>query len=251
MLSAWLGKRVKCNRIQPLKGGMINSVLRLSFDAPPSSAVVKLNLQEADFAEEAKALTFLQTMTGFPCPDVYLEDHSARVLPYAYLLLEDLPGVSLTEAGLTRPEMARLDRELAKILGDLHSHTRETYGEVYGEGSESWVDVFIPRFEAVRRQPEIGERLSPKVLRDVDRAIEAAQVILQDEDIPRLVHGDVWAGNIIIKPGREGWQILGIVDPGLQYADAEMELAYLESFNNPLSGIFRGVCRAASFTPWL
>ena len=240
ILQAWLDRPVTCTEIVPLQGGMINTVLRLAFDQPPYTAVIKLNTPGASgpyaLDKEAAILRYLRDNTHFPCPQVYAQDSTGRRLPFAYLLLESLPGDSLSramEAGLVKPpDVADLDRQLARLLLELHSHTRSTFGKLDEPGVPRWADVFVPRLHEVRAQPEISQRLSPAVLADVDYAIARAADVLADQGVPTLVHADIWAGNLIVQQNGAGWQITGIVDPGAEYADVELELAYLESFNN-------------------
>jgi len=218
---------------------MINTVLRLAFDQPPYQAVIKLNRpgDSGPYAldKEAAILRYLRKHTHFPCPQVYAEDSTGRQVPFAYLLLECLPGENLQRAmgaGLVNPpDLADLDRQLARLLLELHSHTRSTFGKLDEPGVSRWADLFLPRLHEVRAQPEISRRLSRAVLADVDYAIARAADVLADCGVPTLVHADIWAGNIIVQRYGAGWQITGIVDPGAEYADVELELAYLESFN--------------------
>lgn len=241
ILQAWLNRPVVCTEIVPMKDGMINTVLRLHFDQPPFRAVIKLNTPNAGgpyaLDKEAARLRYLRTHTHFPCPQVVAEDVTGTHLPFAYLLLECLPGDNLQraiKAGRVAPsEAADLDRQLARMLLDLHSHTRATFGPLDEPGVPRWADLFVPRLHEVRAQPEIDQRLSRAVLADVDDAIARAPGILADQGVPSLVHADIWAGNIIVEQNGAGWQITGIVDPGAEYADVELELAYLESFNHP------------------
>ena len=240
ILQAWLNRPVACIEIVPLKGGMINTVLRLAFDQPPYKAVIKLNSPDAGgphaLDKEAATLRYLHENTRFPCPQVYDEDSTGSRLPFAYLLIECLPGDSLwriSEAGLVKPsDLADLDRQLARLLLELHSHTRLTFGKPGEPGERRWADLFVPRLQEVRARPEISQRLSKSVLADVDYAVDRAADVLDAQGVPTLVHADVWAGNIIVQQNGAGWQITGLVDPGGEYADVELELAYLESFNN-------------------
>jgi fructosamine-3-kinase len=240
ILQAWLNRPVACTEIVPLKDGMINTVLRLAFDQPPYKAVIKLNTPgDGPYAldKEAANLRYLRKNTQFPCPEVYAEDSTGCHLPFAYLLLECLPGDNLrqaSEAGLVKPsDLADLDRQLARLLLELHSHTRVTYGKLNEPGVSCWADLFVPRLHEVRAQPEISQRLSSTVLADVDHAIAWAADMLAAQGVPTLVHADIWAGNIIVQQDSTGWQITGLVDPGTEYADVELELAYLESFDKP------------------
>ena len=249
ILAAWLGtrhrrprrhrrlRRVHCTGIDRLVGGMINTVLRLRFDRAPYTAVIKPNQAGTGFGDEASILRHLHA-TGFPCPEVYLVDDSAQVVPYTFLLLETLPGVSLHEAQLAPPDRERVERELADALVGLHGHTRNTFGAIDGPGTAQWIDILMPDLLSLRAQPEIAQRLSADVLAAVDRAIEMAPALLRAQGTPTLIHGDIWAANVIVHEAEDGWHLSGLVDPGSQYADVEMELAYLRNFNGSWDAFF-------------
>jgi fructosamine-3-kinase len=238
-LAAWLGAPVQCTAIEPLHGGMINTVLRLEFDRAPYSAVIKLSGGDAppgdyaggDFTTEARALAYLRSRTRFPSPQVYRVEEPGRSIPYAFLLIENIPGACLAGLDLGPGEQDAIDRQLAAALLELHGHTRERYGDIDEQpGRDTWADVFLPRLREVRAQPELARRLPASVLADVDRAIGLAREALLDQGPPTLIHGDIWAGNLIVRPEEGGWRLAGIVDPGIHYADVEEELAYLEVF---------------------
>jgi fructosamine-3-kinase len=89
ILEGWLGRRVACVGMQRLKGGLVNTVIRLDLDQSPYRAVVKMHdgVGEA-FGAEARALEYLRSETTCPVPQVYLEDGTGRLIPYAFLLIE-------------------------------------------------------------------------------------------------------------------------------------------------------------------
>lgn len=230
VLEGWLGKPARCTQILPLTGGMLNTVLQLQFDHAPFTAVIKLNVPAQGFGREEAALRQLRE-AGFRCPEVYAADSSARSLPHAFLLMETLPGQHLWNVALSDDERKHIDQQLAEALLVLHAHTRATFGGIEGPGPSRWAEVFMPRLHAVRRQPELEARLPPAVLRGVDAAIERAGRALSEQGPPTLVHGDLWAANIIAAQTPQGWRLSGCVDPKTEYADVELELAYLEEFS--------------------
>ncbi len=239
VLSRWLGREAKCTGIQRLYGGMINSVLKLSFDHEPFSAVIKLRRAgDNSSAVEARNLEYLRTNSHFPCPQVYYEDTSGQFVPFAFLLLETIPGVPMGTARLSQFDRTIIDRELAEALLELHSHTRDTFGCPYEQkGTRKWADVLVPRLLDMQR--EVTGKLPQRVLRDIECAVEAAEEVMSAQGQPTLVHGDIWAGNVIVSQDENGWHLAGIVDPGTQYADVEMELAYLEVFSTVGSDFFQ------------
>jgi fructosamine-3-kinase len=67
-----------------------------------------------------------------------------------------------------------------------------------------------------------------------------------------LIHGDIWSGNLIIAPApaqQGGWRLNGVVDPGIQFADVEYELAYLEVFDTRRQAFFETYLSRASLRP--
>jgi fructosamine-3-kinase len=233
LLAAWLGGPATCRRIVPLKGGLVNTVLRLEFDRPPFAAVVKLHgAGGPSFAREARALRYLRDETACPAPLPYLVGDAGGILPWAFLLVEVVPGSCLVQVTLSPEDRAGLDEQLAGVLLELHSHVGPGFGELgTGPSGVAWADIFVPRLLAARRHPDVGRRLDARTLARVDAAIELAGPSLQDAGVPILVHGDVWDGNLVVRQEGSRWTLSGLLDPAPEYADVEMELAYLEVFD--------------------
>ncbi|NNE97147.1 MAG: phosphotransferase [Acidimicrobiales bacterium] len=240
ILEAWLGEPVRCSQTWPLEGAMVNTVLLLEFDRPPYSAVVKLHGGFDPFALEAKALRFLGSETECPVPAVYLYDDSRQFVPFAFLLLEQVPGVCLKKLELEPLVRADIDAQLAQVLAELHGHTRESFGAVDEPlEARSWSTIFGSRLTEWRAHPEVDRRLAPMVLSTVDAAIGAIPELLRDAGTPTLVHGDVWDGNLMVQRQDTGRYLLsGLLDPAVQFADVELELAYLQVFNNANEAFF-------------
>jgi len=251
ILALWLGEGVVCTEVKRLHGGACYAVMRLRFDRPPHEAVVKLDIDPENdgFARERRHLDYVHRRTGFPAPEIYFEDNSCRQVPWRFLLLEALPGVNLASAGLSPTEQAEIDRELADTLLELHSHTRETFGEVdRSGGSPRWTDIFLPKLADLRQ--DMNGRFPRATLSDLDEALRPAEETLADFGPPTLVHGDVWAGNIVVVERQDGWHLSGIVDlPALQYADVEYELAYLQAWETVTPAFFDRYTAARPLRP--
>ena len=240
ILGAWLSAPVVCGEIVPLRGGMVNSVFRLEFDRPPLRAVVKIHGHGADtFESEARALRYLRAETACPVPSVYLQDSSACLIPYAFLLLEHVRGVCVDSLDLEPSDRVDIDVQLADVLGRLHHQKGASWGDVDTGGTfETWAGLFAARLVEVRAHPALSERLAAGVLDMVDDAIGRSRSALIDCGRPTLVHGDVWDGNVMVVRENGRWRLAGLLDPDLQFADAELELAYLEVFDNPREAFF-------------
>ena len=232
VLSHWRGHKTSCATIEKLQGGMCYTVLRLKFDSPPYSAVIKLDAESktVGLARERLRLEYALKHTTFPCPVPYYED-GPGIIPFSFLLLQDIPGTVLSSISLSPQEQHRFDIRLAEIVTELHGHNRELFGEIdCTHGEIQWKNIFLPKLFELR--DDMKSRLAPEVLHTIDAVLKHGDRIMSNQGIPTLVHGDIWAGNVIVQQKHDGWHLSGIVDlPALQFADHEYELAYLEVFN--------------------
>ncbi len=55
------------------------------------------------------------------------------------------------------------------------------------------------------------------------------------DSTPRLIHGDLWSGNVLTAPDR----VNAFIDPALYYADPEVELAFIDLFGTFGERFFR------------
>ena len=242
ILEGWLGARVSPPKVQRLSGGMINSVLLLRFDVQPGEAVVKISPDMGKFGHEAKVLRWLRENTDFPVPEVYAHEAEGSTVPLSFLLMESLPGVNLGEAGLSNRDREDMDRQMARVLLDLHSHQSPAYGDLFGDQRrERWVDVFRPRMQTMFEEAE--GKVPARTHTQVDRILDALDDLFDHQGEPTVVHGDIWVTNVMVAPSDKAWRLTGFVDPGAQFADVEHELAYLEVFNTVTAEFFRQYCR--------
>lgn len=250
LLRHWLGGKVTCQEIKPLHGGYCSAVFRLDFDRHPYAAVVKLYYDSDDpLARERLRLDYLHQNTNVPCPQVYLQDSSRKIVPASFLILELLPGVTLESTKLRLEDRIVIERELANVLLDLHSHKRDTFGDIEEQpGSCNWADKFLPCLEENRR--DMDGLLPRTIIVELDNALRLAKDAFRLQGEPTLIHNDVWGGNIMVVKRSESWHLSGLLDPvGLQYADVEKELAYLEAFDTVRECFFDAYTARQSLRP--
>lgn len=146
------------------------------------------------------------------------------------LALEWLAGVPLGGIRLSQRDRDRLEERIAGAVSALHRHTRPSFGDVAGPGSDRWLDVFGPRLSHMVE--ECAGRTDSAVVAACRQIVARLEELFAGREAPAtLVHGDLWANNILVDPDAPGGVALkGFIDPGAQYADPEYETAYLEVF---------------------
>jgi fructosamine-3-kinase len=220
-------------QVRRLHGGMVNYVLEFITDSQPASVVAKVtpHPDEQDIFAEASSLRFCMENTEFPVPQVYACFSGCETFTGTCLLMEKIEGHNLAESRITPRGKDFFQQDLARHVAMLHNHRRATYGPALGDGHHnSWIDRFGPTFEA--QFTAVREQLPTATRHSIEKLIQQLDVWLPDPGKPTLIHGDIWATNILVDdahPDRP--EILAFIDGQMAYADPEYELAYLRLFN--------------------
>lgn len=250
LLRSFLGGSLSVTGISRMHGGMVNSVLELTTDGEPRHVVAKLHKDagRGGFEHEYDVLNWHRSNTGFPVPEPYGYDVSGRIFDGSCLMMERLPGVNLGQARLTGAGADAIERQMARIIARLHEHKRATYGSALAspdEGSRLWLDRFRPGI--TREFEAAADRLSPDARSAAEQVLRDLDAWLPEGGDPTLVHGDLWATNIIVDPA--GPRVSGFVDGGANYCDVEYELAYLLVFNTVGASFFEEYARHHPLRP--
>lgn len=211
-------------RLTRLSGGCIAQVYR--FEAGGHARVAKLG--DGAFVTEGWMLGVLRD-AGARVPSVI---HASPDV----LVMEHIPSDGTkSEAG---------ERGLAKHLADLHSQTSDRYGcdratPIGPLIQDNTPEPSWPLFFARRRLLPFAEEaarhggLQGSCLPRIERLVSALPELIGEPSAPSLVHGDLWAGNVLWNSGMPA----GLIDPAIYFADPEVELAFIDLMGG-MSGAF-------------
>ncbi len=201
-------------RSAPLAGGDIAQVARVEL-ADGRTAVVKHTPYDATL--EAEGLRALGD-AGVRVPEVLGVDTEVLVLEHVQAApdLETL-GAELAGAHLTQGERFGWHRD--NVIGPLPQANPPT-------------DAFPEFFVEHRLLPYVGD-LPTELARRLEDACDTVLPDLLDHDQPpSLVHGDLWSGNILDQ------RVL--IDPAVHHGDREIDLAMLDLFGGVPPALQRG-----------
>lgn len=207
--------------LSPLTGGCLAEVLRADLEDGRSLAV-KAGKKADRLDIEGRSLHTLGEGGGLPVPQVYLNDPDLLVMAL-------LPNDGRLDAAA--------QEDAARLIAALHSTPQEFYG--YTEDtrigpltqpntrSKQWISFFRDqRLLYMGRVALERGGLSAPVYSDLERMAARLDSLIDEPAYPSLLHGDLWAGNVLTSDGR----IMGFIDPAIYQGDAEMDLAFSTLF---------------------
>ena len=213
-VESWAGSRLDATT--ELDGGEVGSVHRVDL-ADGRRIVAKT------------AGTDLRTEAGMLR---HLAEHGLAV-PELFHATEDLLLLAFVEG---RSEITpNVERDLADRLAALHGHEAPTFGfpfdtltgklDLPNPRTADWPAFFGEHRLGHMAEHAAAEGLLPAADRErIDALVAALPSLLDHEPTPVLIHGDVWAENLMT----DGEQVRAFLDPACYYADPEVELAYLD-----------------------
>ncbi|MFJ6562607.1 phosphotransferase family protein [Streptomyces sp. NPDC091412] len=205
-------------RLRALGGGTYNTVeelcladgTRYVLKVPPAPTVPGLRYErdllvgEAEFCRGAGR-------AGVPAPRVVAVGEEAG---RRHLLMTACPGEPW-DASVTGAEAADLRTRLGGQVARLHQVTGPGFGYpsgALGPLAPDWRTAFTAMYAAALEDARgYGARL-PRPVGEIARTAAAAYGALDGVAVPRLVHFDLWPGNILVDRSEGGVRIGGLID---------------------------------------
>jgi fructosamine-3-kinase len=172
---------------------------------------------------EGFMLSFLAEHSNLPVPAVIFSDADLLVMEYIAC-----SGRLTVRGQLDAAEhIAALHRITGPQFG-LHRDTLIGGLPQPNPLTATWIDFFREqRLLYMAHEAAQSGRLPASFLHRVERLAAQLDYRLDEPEKPALLHGDLWAGNIL----SDGDRIAAFIDPAIYYGHPEIELAFITLFN--------------------
>lgn len=232
-LAMLFGKGVKIAKRDRVSGGDINEAFGLTL-TDGRRIFMKANRKEnvSFFMAESAGLAAIAAAGAIGTPVVFGFGTDEEGAGSAFLLMEWIEG---------KRRVKDYWEVFARELAAMHRAEPESYtaggefgfaddnyigaGEQINEVRDSWITFFRecrlePQFERASHYFEAGER------KKIIKLLERIEEILIEPEYPSLLHGDLWAGNVMTGSDGKAW----LIDPAVYVGHAEADLAMTELF---------------------
>jgi aminoglycoside phosphotransferase (APT) family kinase protein len=209
-----------------LGGGTFSSVFRVG-TVDGAGLVVKLapapdrpvlRYERGILATEAWYLRTARERTSVPVPTVLAVSPPGGSGLGDHLVTSECPGTPWEElrkhvdaAGRTR-----LREELGRHMAALHAVTgTDGFGLPalpFGPLRPVWRDAFLEMLDAVLDDAGRFAVSLPRSADEIRKILDARSDVLDEVTTPRLVHWDLWDGNILAEPGPRGPRVTALID---------------------------------------
>lgn len=179
---------------------------RVILKVAPSQDAEVLDCEVDIMRTEVEALRLISATGRVPVPEVYFYDNSLGMIPYSYFFMEKMEGRPYNEIkeSLSQQEREAIEHQAGVYNCLINEVKGERFGALCQENpatDRSWRETFARMIEALLQD---GERLSvplPAPYAEFRTWIKERLPALDEVTQPRLLHWDLWNGNIFVKDG--------------------------------------------------
>jgi aminoglycoside phosphotransferase (APT) family kinase protein len=222
LISHHFGSETRVKATEELTEGYFATAYRLDLadgrtwvlKVSPPPHVRVLRYERDIMSAEVATMRLLRERTSLPIAEIHCYDASRTLLDNEFFLMEYLPGKPLHKVrGELAPDVQqRINRQIGSYLREINA----IEGTAFGYGPEStprfakWRDAFDAMLMTVLQDGEDIHVELPFSYAEIHALASSHYAALDEVVTPRLVHWDLWDGNIFFD--METQTITGIID---------------------------------------
>ena len=215
------GSQVSIIQSTELTGGYFNAAYDLLLSdgtatilkIAPSEEVDTLSYESDIMATEVAAMQLMKSKGTIPVPEVYVYDNSRTVIASEYFFMEKIIGQPYNEIKeeLTLNQRAVIETELGRycrIINEIRGDHFGLFNLSPGAEVTTWRDTFTYLMTSLLDDARRLEAKMPIPLEIIESEIMNRLHVMDSVTEPRLVHWDLWDGNVFVRDGR----IVALID---------------------------------------
>lgn len=191
-----------------ITGGLFNTTYRLDLSdggqyvlrLGPVNRRLLMPFEHGMMAAEAYAYDLCRP-AGIPVPEVIAVSDDREIVDRDYMITAYIPSVPLYEAGGDSEDLLV---SFGESMGKLHEIRGNRFGRVSqilrGGGYDTWGKAMLGELADWKTVGEPAGFFKPDELAAAESVFSRAVPLLDEITVPRLVHADLWAGNVLVKP---------------------------------------------------
>jgi aminoglycoside phosphotransferase (APT) family kinase protein len=218
-----LGSHASLRAAEELTEGCYNTAYRLDFDngfrcilkvAPPDDVRV-LRYEKDLMRAEVEVMALVRSDTQVPVPQIYQYDTTRRLIENDFYLMEFLPGTPLNKlrGDLSQEAQRAIEREAGQLTRQINHLQGERFGyyaQMRDSSYTTWREAFETMVSGVLADGLEMQVSLPLPYPELAGVIARWYGALEEVTHPRLVHWDLWDGNIFVD--RASGRINGLID---------------------------------------
>lgn len=219
-----------------LSGGLFNTTYRVvthSHDVVlrmgPVHRELLLPYEHTLMAAET-AVNKLCLENGVPASVVVHLDTSKSIIDRDFMVVNHIDSIPLSDPSIPEEAAAGIQFTCGQLAHKIHSVTGNGFGRVSkvaaGKCFANWYDAVATEFADIFHAAEEYSLFDNAFRQRALAFVAGRKALLDTVTTPRLVHADLWAGNVLVCKQDSGYEVCAIIDGDRAFfGDPDFDLA--------------------------
>lgn len=221
LVSTAFGDHITIKESKELTGGYFNAAYKILLSdgrstilkVAPAQEIETLSYEHDIMVSEVSALRLMKSIGSVPVPEVYAFDNSREVFPCDYFFMEVVEGQPYDEVkeSLTPEQRAAIEFELGqynRLINDIQGTEFGMFNGSMRSEEGSWRECFTTLINNLLNDARrLGAKM-PISYETIEAELAGRLNVLDEVKEPKLVHWDLWDGNIFVREGK----IVALID---------------------------------------
>lgn len=208
---------------RPLSGGLFNTTYRVDM-ADGHTVVLRagpvnrhLLMPFEHHLMEAESLVYARLAgQNVPTSRILALDTEKAFIDRDIMIVDYIPSVPMSTAVLSPEDTARIARSIGMQTAKMHTLCAPRFGHAadveHGGGYARWSDCIYGEWQSWLTVAEPTGLFNTGELQSIDRLFRLAAPYLERITVPRLIHTDLWLGNLLIRTDGDRPEFGAIID---------------------------------------
>jgi aminoglycoside phosphotransferase (APT) family kinase protein len=206
-----------------LEGGLFNTSYQVETDAESGAIILRaapvnqhllFDFERSMMSAEPLFYQLLQDH-GIPSSAVIHYDNSFQVIEREYIIYRCIPSIQMDHPSVPVDVKPALNQQVGRLVALMHQIKLDHFGWERPQDDsnlfQTW-SAFLIRFagEIVERSANYG------IFSDVElekfMRIFKNRALFDQINQPRMVHSDLWEGNVLVQQNEDAWEVVALID---------------------------------------
>lgn len=233
-----IGKNLNQNvrEAELLEGGLFNTTYRVCCGEEEKNVVLRcgpvnrhlLLPFEENLMRAEETVDRLCKTKQIPCSDVLACDTTKELIDRDYMIVGYIDSVPLSQ--VPQEQKPGLYREVGAYMRKFHSITSRSFGRVSclpsGRSFGGWYEFLVSEVSGMLEKSFSFNAFTRQEARQILLAFQKHEDCLRQIKVPRLIHTDLWEGNVLAAQKDGAYSVAAIIDGDRAlFGDVDFEFA--------------------------
>jgi len=225
--------------ISLLNSGLFNTTYKLDLPSLQRKLILRVGPVNREYLlnyeqnlMEAECYVYdLLSKHQIPCSVVLATDFSKKLIPRDYMITEYIDSTPLSDESIPNEAKCEIYEQVGKWTSEIHKIAGPKFGRVSdilrGEGHDNWGQFLEAHVTEVGEKSLFFGILDRSIVNRINHVFENIRDIFTSVTTPKLIHADLWAGNVLVHSNNHAnYELAAIIDVDRAiFGDTDFEFA--------------------------